>query len=91
MDMDREGLSKVRRAELVARLSALDKLIGEQASRAKYIREMGWNVTLADERLKLLKESRQLYASALKHLLGDDFADSEESSAERVPRWLSSQ
>ena len=88
--MDREGLSNIRRAELFARLAALDKLIGEQASRAKYIREMGWNVTFADERLKLLKDSRRLYASALKHFLGDDFADSEESSAERLPPWLSS-
>ena len=88
--MDREGLNKVRRAELVARLTALDKLIAEQASRAKYIREMGWNVTLSEERLKLLKDSRQLYASALKHLLGDDFADSGGSSAEPLPRWLSS-
>jgi hypothetical protein len=88
--MDREGLSKVRRAELVARLTALDKLIGEQASRATYIREMGWNVTLADERLQLLKVSRRLFASALRHLLGDDFAGGEESSADPPPPWLSS-
>ena len=90
MDIDREGLSKIRRAELVARLTALDKLIGEQASRAKYIREMGWNVTLADERLKLLKESRRLYGSALKHLLGEDFAEGETNDLSAVPPWLSS-
>ena len=66
--MDREGLSKIRRAELVARLTALDKGIAEQAVRAKFMREKGWDGKLADERLKLLKDSRRLYASALKHL-----------------------
>ena len=36
--MDRQGFSKVRRAELVARLTALDKQIAEQAGRAKFMR-----------------------------------------------------
>lgn len=74
--MDREGLSKIRRAELMARLDALDAQIEAQASRAKYVRDMGWNAALSDERLKALQDSRQLYVSALKHLLGDAAIDS---------------
>ena len=37
--MDREGLSKIRRAELLARLDALDSQIEAQARRAKYVSE----------------------------------------------------
>jgi hypothetical protein len=88
--MDREGLSKVRRAELVARLAALDKQIAGQAGRAKIMRDRGWNVTLAEERLKLLEDSRLLYVSALKHLLGEEFTDGERSDRGAGPPWLSS-
>jgi len=70
--MDREGLSKIRRAELLARLAALDQQVQAQAARAKHVRDMGWNAKLSEERLKALQDSRQLYVSALKHLLGDD-------------------
>jgi hypothetical protein len=34
--MHREGLSKVRRAELLARLSTLEQMITEQSARAKF-------------------------------------------------------
>jgi hypothetical protein len=74
-DMDREGLSRVRRAELLARLAALDRMIEEQTSRVELIRKMGSDVTLIEKRLTLLKESRQLYLKALFELLGGDFAD----------------
>jgi len=70
--MDREGLSKIRRAELLARLDALDSQIEAQARRAKYVSDMGWNAVLSEQRLNALRDSRQLYVSALKHLLGED-------------------
>ena len=69
------GLSKIKRAELMARLAELDQLIEEQTAHAKFVREMGWDVPVVAERLERLKESRQLYLSALKHLLGDSVGD----------------
>jgi len=33
---------------------------------------MGWEIALSEQRLRTLQESRDLYRSALKHLLGDD-------------------
>jgi hypothetical protein len=33
---------------------------------------MGWDVALSKKRLVTLEESRRLYRSALKHLLGDE-------------------
>jgi len=70
--MDREGIGKVRRAELLARLSALEQQIEAQAGRVRRGREMGWDVALSEKRLGMLKESRDLYRSALKHLLGEE-------------------
>ncbi len=65
------GLSKIKRAELMARLAELDQLIEEQTAHARFVRAMGWDVPVVAERLERLKESRQLYLSALRHLLGD--------------------
>ena len=78
--MEREpGLSEVRRAELLARLTALDALIVEQVGRTHVATQLGWDLRPFEERLTLLKESRELYFSALKHLLkdfpDDDFSD----------------
>ena len=73
--MDREGIGKVRRAELLARLSALEQQIEAQAVRVRHGREMGWDVALSEKRLNMLKESRDLYRSALKHLLGDELPE----------------
>jgi hypothetical protein len=81
--MDRQGLSRIRRAELLARLSALDALIDEQTERTERIRDMGWDAAVSEEKLKLLAESRRLYTSALKHLLGDDFLDRAGEDGER--------
>lgn len=67
------GLSKIKRAELMARLAELDHLIEEQAAHVRFVREMGWDVPVVAERLDRLKESRQLYLSALRHLLGEGF------------------
>jgi len=73
--MDREGIGKVRRAELLARLSALEQQIEAQEERVRHGREMGWQVALSEQRLRTLQESRDLYRSALKHLLGDDLSE----------------
>ena len=80
--MDREGLSKIRRAEMLARLSALEQMIVEQEERVLHIGLAGWDVSIAAERLRLLNESHALYRSALKHLLGDDFAPDPQATAD---------
>jgi hypothetical protein len=67
-----QGLSKIKRAELMARLAELDHLIEEQTAHVTFVRQMGWDVPVVAERLERLKESRQLYLSALRHLLGED-------------------
>jgi len=36
---------------------------------------MGWEIALSEQRLRTLRESRDLYRSALKHLLGDDLPE----------------
>ena len=73
--MDREGISKVRRTELLARLTALEKQIADQTSRVRHIEAMGWDVTSSRTRLDTLIESRDLYRSALRHLLGEPGLD----------------
>jgi hypothetical protein len=76
--MDREGIGKIRRAELLARLSALDRQIEAQAERVRHGRERGWEVALSEQRLITLQESRDLYRSAMKHLLGDELPEDPE-------------
>jgi hypothetical protein len=76
--MDREGISKVRRAELLARLSALEQQIEAQAARVRHARERGWDVSLSEQRLMTLQESRKLYRSAVTHLLGEAPPDDRE-------------
>ena len=78
--MDREGLSKINRAELLARLEALDALIREQEARVGSYHARGWDAKESEHRLELLRESRKLYRSALTHLLGDDFLDREQEA-----------
>ena len=73
--MDRQGIGKVRRSELLARLAALDQQIDAQAARVRHGRQMGWEVALSEQRLITLQESRDLYRSALKHLLGQELSD----------------
>jgi|GraSoiStandDraft_48_1057284.scaffolds.fasta_scaffold1537515_1 hypothetical protein len=66
--MNRDGLSKIRRTELLARLARLEQMISEQADRADFIRKKGWNAATADRRLELLVDSHKLYVSVLAHL-----------------------
>jgi hypothetical protein len=73
--MDREGLSKVKRAEFLARLEALEGVIREQETRIASYHARGWKAKESERRLKLLRDSHKLYRSALVHLLGEDFGD----------------
>ena len=73
--MDREGIGTVRRAELLARLTALEQQIEAQAERVRHGEAMGWDITLSRQRLATLQESRDLYRSALRHLLGEALPD----------------
>lgn len=75
--MDREGLSHIKRAEFMARLEALERLIREQERRVVERHARGWNAKASERRLELLRESHRLYRSALMHLLGERFGDAE--------------
>ena len=79
--MDRDDLKKVRRVELLARLELLDELIRDQARRAEFAGEMGWDATPYEQRSNLLKVSRQQYVEALRQLLGNDAARGEGANA----------
>jgi len=69
--MNRDGLGKIRRAELLARLTSLDQMISEQAARAKFIRQKGWDASTAERRLELLVDSHEMYLKTLTYLLGE--------------------
>jgi len=79
--MPDDGLSKVKRTELIAHLAELDQMIEDQTAHVKFAVERGWNVPAIAVNLERLKESRRLYLSALKHLLGDDVGDDEPGSS----------
>jgi hypothetical protein len=81
----RVTVSKIRRTELLARLTRLEQTITEQAARAKFIRQKGWDARSADEHLKLLVDSHELYLSALTHLLGEDFDNCQASDDTTYP------
>lgn len=70
--MDRDALKTVRRIELLARLELLDKKLDEQARRAAFVRERGWDATNYDIRSKLLRETRERHISLLRELLAID-------------------
>ena len=72
-----DGLNEIKRAELMAHVAELDQMIEDQTAHLKFVVEMGWNVPAIAVRLERLKESRRLYLSALKHLLGEDIGDDE--------------
>ena len=69
MDPD---LKAVRCAELLSRLEVLDELIKEQAKRAEFVHEMGWDSTAFRKRSQLLWDARRNYVELLRHLLKDD-------------------
>ena len=72
-----DGLSKVKRAELMAHVAELDQMIEDQTAHLKVVGEMGLMVPVITVRLERLKESRRLYLSALSHLLGENIGDDE--------------
>jgi len=75
--MPDDGLSKLKRAELIAHLAELDQTIEEQMAHFEFIVKKGWNAPSIAVKLERLKESRGLYLSALKHLLGESVGDAE--------------
>ena len=72
-----DGLSKVKRAELMSHVAELDQLIEDQTAHLKAVAEKPLIVPIIAERLERLKESRRLYLSALSHLLGENIGDDE--------------
>lgn len=86
--MDREGVANVRRAELLARLNALERAIVDQQGRVQRMHEKGWNAELAETRLLALKESQKLYVSVLLNVLGGDFNVDETVAEGGLPSWL---
>jgi hypothetical protein len=82
-DMPDEGLSKLKRAELMAHVAELDQMIEDQMAHFKFVVEMGWNVPAIAVNLERLKESRRLYLSALRHLLGENIPGDEEPGGSR--------
>ena len=76
--LDRKDAAQqiIRREETKTRLAVLDELIGNQRSRIASARTLGLDVTLLQEQLKVLTDSREEYFSALKRLLSD-FVDGE--------------
>jgi len=75
--MPDEGLSKVKRAELLAHVAELDQMIEDQTAHLNVTVEMGLAVPVIALRLERLREVRRLYLSALKHLLGENVGDDE--------------
>jgi hypothetical protein len=75
--MPDEGLSRVKRAELVAHAAELKLLIEDQDAHVKVAMEMGWLVPVMLVRLERLREARRRYVSALEHLLGENIDDYE--------------
>jgi hypothetical protein len=81
--MPDDGLSKVKRAELIAHVAELDQMIEEQMAHYKFAIEKGWDVPAIAVNLQRLRESRRLYLSALKHLLGDSIGDADDTGSSR--------
>ena len=73
IDLEKKGaLGRIlRREETRSRLALLSNLIAKQNSRIASARATGLDVTLLEEQLKILTDSREEYYSALKRLLLD--------------------
>ena len=69
--MDRQdAVKKLWRAELIARLELLDRMILERSIRQEFFRERGSEPASFENRSKLLEVTRQQYSALLKqHLL----------------------
>ena len=81
--MPHEGLSRAKRAELMAHVAEMDLLIEDQAAHVKVATEMGLLVPVLAVRLERLKETRRLYLSALTHLLGNDLGEDQPGDSRR--------
>jgi len=68
----------IMQEEAKTRLAIMDELIGEQKSRIASARDKGMDVSLLEEQLKALRDSREEYFTALKRLL-IDFVDGEDA------------
>ena len=79
--MPDDGLNEIKRAELIAHVAELDQMIEDQMAHFKFVVEKGWNIPAIGVHLERLKESRRLYLSALKHLLGEDIGDDQPGSS----------
>lgn len=66
----------IMQEESKTRLALMDELIGEQKLRIATARASEMDVTLLEEQLQILKDSREEYFSTLKRLL-IEFADDE--------------
>lgn len=75
--MNREGLSKVKRAEFLARLDVLERIIAEQESLVAQRHHRGWDAKGSEHRLGLLRESHRLCLAALLQQLGDRSLEAE--------------
>jgi len=78
-----DGLNRVKRIELLAHVAELDQMIEDQTAHLKFVVERGWNLPAVAVHLERLKESRRLYVSALKHLLGEDVGRNDEPDSSR--------
>jgi hypothetical protein len=78
-----DGLNKVKRLELLAHVAELDQMIEDQTAHLEFVVESGWNVPAIAVRLERLKDSRRLYVSALKHLLGQNLGGDDEPDSSR--------
>lgn len=76
LDKSDPAQQTIMREEAKSRLSVMDELIGEQRSRIASARTRGMNVTLMEEQLNTLTETREEYFAALKRLL-TEFVDGE--------------
>lgn len=75
--MDHNGLKRLQRAEVAARLAMLDALIDEQRARIAQSRALRRDRTLSEERLRLLLQSRELHRRAFAAAYGKDVLDPE--------------
>ena len=80
------GLSNAKRAELItliAHVAELDRMIEEQTAHLAVVAEMGLFLPMSDVHLERLNESRRRNLSELKHLLGSDGGDNEDTGRSR--------
>ena len=66
----------IMQEESKTRLALMDELIGKQKVRIASARASGMDVTLLEDQLQILKDSREEYFSTLKRLL-TEFVDDE--------------